>query len=645
MKFVATALSVLLTTSIATALRGKQQDHANTSDSLSVPEIADGVLIDVMNEEFGARHSRHLEMKTPGTLNLLVVQVIDGNGEVALSTAEMLNEFYGGNKYDSFKRVIEGCSYNKLEILQPQEGIVELIIDDAIAKGGNFEKDFLQNKKMATMRSDYENDFDLIVVCIPEGSKKNSATSDWQLSYYDGVLFQNGDYCGDVPQLMWIVGQHFLDLGFSGTEDSKYGDLTGHMGLIINGGDDKDSSRRCYNAANSYQLDWYTGKYASFNQLDLLNQSQEIFLNGVSMYKEEGKAYEIGLISVRIEHEGDSGGKDWYIGYNYKQGINEDTPDEPYGGPNKVHVLEKDNGPYEKGQSTRIAILDDDDNNSFSWRVESTIFLIEVENISGGYAYIRLSARSLTPIINVPNLITNSEKFVLSVDDDLGTGLVNMENNEFLLELHMEHEGDAGGIDWYIQSIKEDEVQILMKENGGVSNVVATVDMDGYQNGGLGTSLKLGGNHEWRIGNSIVTLQMVEVAVVFNIYKYFFLRAVDSPTFAPSESPGPTITPTSTPTASPTAGPTSAPTATLTAGPTLAPTSSNCQDDPDWEFRKNPGQSCKWFQEDKQHTWKNPVKFCGKTANGKGPSNTDKTKVWAYCKLTCYKLGNTNGCK
>jgi len=154
-------------------------------------------------------------------------------------------------------------------------------------------------------------------------------------------------------------------------------------------------------------------------------------------------------------------------------------------------VLEKDNGPYEKGQSTRIAILDDDDNNSFSWRVDSTIFLIEVEKISGGYAYIRLSARSLTPIINVPSLITNSEKFVLSVDDDLGKGLVNMETNEFLLELHLEHEGDAGGIDWYIQSIKEDEVQILKKENGGISNVVATVDMDGYQNGGLGTTLKL----------------------------------------------------------------------------------------------------------------------------------------------------------
>jgi len=70
-----------------------------------------------------------------------------------------------------------------------------------------------------------------------------------------------------------------------------------------------------------------------------------------------------------------------------------------------------------------------------------------------------------------------------------------------------------------------------------------------------------------------------------------------------------------------------------------------CQDDPDWTFREESEQSCQWFREDKQHTWRDPVKFCGKTANGTGPSNTDKTKVWAYCKRTCYELGNTYGCK
>mmetsp|Transcript_14258 Transcript_14258/g.15467 ORF Transcript_14258/g.15467 Transcript_14258/m.15467 type:complete len:335 (+) Transcript_14258:48-1052(+) len=71
----------------------------------------------------------------------------------------------------------------------------------------------------------------------------------------------------------------------------------------------------------------------------------------------------------------------------------------------------------------------------------------------------------------------------------------------------------------------------------------------------------------------------------------------------------------------------------------------NCQDDPEWEFREKAGQTCKWFQKEMYNISNDPVKFCGKTANGTGRLNADKTKVWAYCKQTCYLLGNTNSCK
>ena len=123
-----------------------------------------------------------------------------------------------------------------------------------------------------------------------------------------------------------------------------------------------------------------------------------------------------------------------------------------------------------------------------------------------------------------------------------------------------------------------------------------------------------------------------------------------SPRNSPSvhRSSSPSVDPSESPSVSPSLSPNSSPCSNPSLRPSTSPSSSpsdNCQDDPDWEFREILGQSCQWFQKDKQHTCRNPVKFCGKTANSTGPSNTDKTKVWAYCKRTCYKLGNTNGCK
>jgi len=590
MKFAATALSILHTISITTALRGNKNTHDDTIHGdndlvMHVPVEAEGFGIDLMDEEFGARHSRYLtpaNTLTKGTRDIIVVRVKDSSGaETPVNKEQILEIFYEDDL--SFKSIVEGCSYDKLNIEPSSQkptiyeadsltpGVYDITIGTNV--GGATRDNVLINARIEMKKyygSNWLKKFDLVIYCLPEGSTKSDG-SNWKAASATSEILMNGVSCTSIPALMNHFG-YILGLDASYEGDANVPDKTGHMDYSTS---TVKYVKRCYNAAKSYQLDWYTGQYGDFDELDLLNPTgfepiipshpaTVVQLDGISKYKDDGSNGVNSFVSLRIEN---IGGDDYYIGYNYKDGINSETANAE----NKITIYQKTNaGPYESGYSRLVKTLAPRSQNLFSaafsrppahsFRVGSSIVTLVSSFAWAGSIKAFLLARSLMESVLLPSVVSSgSQTYTLDAeykdDEYIGYGIVTV---------RIIHKGDIGGSDWYIQ--KDDgQIQLLEKTNGpyelGTSEVIATLD----------SSLVQGSEHTWRVGSTLVTLKAISPSSIS-------LSAIESPlTGSPTTSPtiGPTSNPTSSPTAGPTSAPTSSPTANPTSGPTLALTPSS----------------------------------------------------------------------
>lgn len=138
----------------------------------------------------------------------------------------------------------------------------------------------------------------------------------------------------------------------SGNGTDAYLDQQGIMGISYG----KDDQRMCYNPAKSYQLGWYDDKVKTINPLSrdpdegIGESAVGVFtMNGVSDYEKNDSA----LIVLRLAQN--TTGKDYFVGYNRKDGINADTPVDG----DKITIVRKEEGlPDEFGASTKVASLD-----------------------------------------------------------------------------------------------------------------------------------------------------------------------------------------------------------------------------------------------------------------------------------------------
>jgi len=155
---------------------------------------------------------------------------------------------------------------------------------------------------------------------------------------------------------------HNLGLGHSGIKYNGYGDRQGFMGF-------HGSDRKCYNPAKSYNLGWYSKQVESFNPLDnndsnndsnsnsnQYNPVRTVVLNGVSDYGQNLDA----LIILRLEqpsthiHGDGTKHRDYYIGYNRKDGINAGTDMDG----DRVTIVRKEAAAGVYGASTMLASLE-----------------------------------------------------------------------------------------------------------------------------------------------------------------------------------------------------------------------------------------------------------------------------------------------
>jgi len=314
---------------------------------------------------------RNLIAKT-GTFTTLVIRVIDSNGvEPEPSLAKMENDVFQDDV--SLKTQYEKCSYGKLQIepfsgktstgTQINGGVVDVKVD--------FELTATNNNRGALQQAAFEaakvqlgdldekvNDddiYDLVLFCMPPG------TGDW-LAYAfinDKYTFYNNQWCSSVSAQMHEVG-HNMGLAHSGQagkgdeKDGTYDDQQGMMGSSYN----QDDTNMCFNPAKSFQLGWYDNKVQTIDPLSndaevgVGDSGSRLFtLNGVSDYQQKPN---VNLVVLRLEQTSSELEKDFYIGYNRKDGINKDTTEDG----NMITIVRKESGlPTEYGQSTKVAEL------------------------------------------------------------------------------------------------------------------------------------------------------------------------------------------------------------------------------------------------------------------------------------------------
>ncbi len=400
--------------------------------------------VEMMDAKSDSRHARNrrerirrrrkLRAEIAGTLDtrkVLVVRVVDvdGDGRGPDADAEKLQEDIFIGKV-CLKTQYEACSHDQVLIEQATEfssslennvevqGVVDVHIN-AIAKLGNYKA--LEFEAVTAANSTYgekyplAETFDHVMFCQPGG------TGDWLAYAYvnDWRSFYNNEWCQRVSAQMHEIG-HNLNLAHSGLpNDIVYADKSGMMGFSYNS---DNGPIQCFNAAKSYQLGWYKEQTSSINPLDFIGNVKEFTLNGIADYRKDGFNKDA-LVSLRLEHDGDQGGIDYYIGYNRKKGCNSGTAQVP----NLVTLLEKENpyandennavGPDGYGLSRRIAALKEGESMTLKYYAGTTSHVTPtVNSIAGKKASITIATSSPEPTQAPSICVGNSLQIELGTD-------------------------------------------------------------------------------------------------------------------------------------------------------------------------------------------------------------------------------------
>ena len=392
--------------------RSFESSGKSLASSLAILHIPldDDFEIEMMDENIDVRHYRHRRARrerrrnlaeSKGTLNTLVVRVVDrANRSTRLSGLQLENDVFKDEL--CLKSQYEACSYGNLRIRQATEGggsingVIDVAVD--VIASQSYAESIGNAARAATITrfggiDQLLDTFDLVLFCQPPGTTyRYSGDGDWigYASVNGWASYYNDVWCQSVSTQMHEVG-HNLGLDHSGVGFSEYEDSTGMMGysFMLD-----DAPRMCFNAAKSFQLGWYPAQMGTVDPLALPGGSQTFKLNGVADYDPDGINGD-GLVTLRLAYQGNQmNGKDWYIGYNHKAGINSGTQEEF----NRVTLLEKDNpngdlvGFNEFGKSKLLAALDQESqNSSYSWYIGNTRVTLDVISIDGKDAFIRLT--------------------------------------------------------------------------------------------------------------------------------------------------------------------------------------------------------------------------------------------------------------
>ena len=624
-----------------------------------------------------------------GTLNALVVRVNAQDSSPPAATA--LSEDIFDDEY-CLKSQYNRCSHGQLQIQEYIPGAISSVPTAPNAPGvvdvsvnvnaiGNT-RQAIQAAANTELKSllgvdDPGSLFDLVMFCMPPGTGSWIAyayINKWD-SYY------NNDWCQSFSSQMHEVG-HSIGLHHSGEYEGsdsnrEYGDQTDMMGFSYRS---DDTPAMCFNPAKNWQLGWFEGQQIALDpNTDLGTEPTSFILNGVVDYEENmpGK-----YIVIRINN--------FYIGFNRAADFNIGVQEAP----NQVTIIEKMGEPSTSTVSKLAAKL--------SVGGEYTIELSELLSVKVVYESNTNSRDATISLSILGDLIEcvggyNAEVTVDLTTDNYPTetswGIADPTGQTIFFKDDYTSRGSysttVGGL------CRGLEYKFFINDKYG-DGICCQWGTGSYVVKYQGEDLFSGGDFD---SEEIVpfTLPQEETpppvpsptkdptpsptknptpSPTKNPTSSPTVLPTSSPTSSPTFSPtgGPTSSPTSSPTLSPTGGPTSGPTSSPTlspsggpigtptgsptAGPTLTPTlaptasptqsptngvaqpdiSDGCVDDPKFVYRNKADKDCSWVAKGKDRVVK--IKCLRRAAEEK----SDSTKVWAFCRETCDRVGVKKAC-
>eukprot|EP00536_Pseudo-nitzschia_multiseries_P017662 jgi/Psemu1/226036/e_gw1.1712.4.1 len=261
------------------------------------------------------RHSqgRRNLAKKKGSLKTIVIRLISSDGQQAPSTSQLYDDIFSDAV--NMKNRMAECSYNQLTI--EYGGIVDVYVNRPALNQDQRLFEAEARRATAAKHGALEKTYDLVMYSFPDGTLRDGkkwGAHAWVNSYSS---FFNYASTNSLRTLVHEIG-HNMNLGHSGFGGEEYGDLSSNMG---SGTWFDDGPIQCFNAANNYQLGWYSPQQTSINPLAIRGH-QDFVLNGIDDYVgySNGK-----YITMRIEWDKNMDGTDFFIGYNRKSGINRGT--------------------------------------------------------------------------------------------------------------------------------------------------------------------------------------------------------------------------------------------------------------------------------------------------------------------------------
>ena len=275
---------------------------------------------------------------------VLVMRIEARDAATTLTESELADKIFGasGDKINLSSR-FRDCSDGQM-LMQPVTGIgthgvytIRLPTYNVTGVNAPTVISMARSTVTAALGTDPKNLANHVIFCLPPGTLGGrwiayAAINYWQSAY-------NDLWCQYPSALMHEIG-HNLGLDHAGDGADEYGDNTGMMGSAY-GGDD-EGPLMCFNAANTWQLGWYTDY-----RVDLPIMNSYVWSGSLIGLAEKNSAIASDKMMIRIRSA-----SDYYIHFNRQIGMNNGTKE----GFNKVLVTSRATG-LGPAKSTLLAKL------------------------------------------------------------------------------------------------------------------------------------------------------------------------------------------------------------------------------------------------------------------------------------------------